>query len=401
MVVHDLLWLVLNLVSVTMLSSDTFSDAPLLPLSSVFDYTYLIFWNSFWTLCPVIAIGLFDRIVGSYTAFSASGVVTHELCRRSCIDCTPRVVSLWTGRKMVWSKVVHRLHARGCRTSKSMVIVLVEVNNDVRFYSQPSYSSSFSTGISLLPPGMMALMSLSMNSLRRWPSLQPPLPIYSTESILKFGLVGCSSLSSLGLSSSGHTRFVQAPFLITPSIINLTDIQQAVYSIISPGWFVTDVYGNDHFLFLSPNFYFSIFITVILALLPRCLYIAWSFGFHPNDLDILNWNYKMKPNMDLIHEAYLRQGEKEDARPPITPVTPNSATAGSLGRPSMHASQIDMSTGLRSQSRGYDFAQEENGVAIRRMQSNLSGVSPVKGRGGTLLRTLRNPLRRKHPQGEQ
>jgi phospholipid-translocating ATPase len=30
----------------------------------VFDYTYLLFWNSFWTLCPVIAIGVFDRIVG-------------------------------------------------------------------------------------------------------------------------------------------------------------------------------------------------------------------------------------------------------------------------------------------------------------------------------------------------
>ncbi len=32
---------------------------------SVFEYTYLIFWNSFWTLLPVIAIGLFDRIVGA------------------------------------------------------------------------------------------------------------------------------------------------------------------------------------------------------------------------------------------------------------------------------------------------------------------------------------------------
>jgi phospholipid-translocating ATPase len=184
----------------------------------------------------------------------------------------------------------------------------------------------------------------------------------------------------------------------------MTNIEQAIYSIISPGWFVTDVYGNDHFLFRSPIFWFSILVTVILALLPRYLYIAWSFGFRPNDLDILNWNYKLRPNMDLIHEAYLRQGETEEARPPITPVSPVSATAGPLGRPTMHASQIDMSTGMRSQSRGYDFAQEENGVAMRRMQSNLSGVlpqAPVKGRGGTILRSLRNPLRRKHPQGEQ
>ena len=32
----------------------------------VFEYTYLLFWNSFWTLAPVIGIGLFDRIVGMW-----------------------------------------------------------------------------------------------------------------------------------------------------------------------------------------------------------------------------------------------------------------------------------------------------------------------------------------------
>lgn len=282
------------------------------------------------------------------------------------------------------------------------IVFAAKVNNDARFYSLPSYSSSFSTRISLLPLGTMGSMSLSMNSPRRWPSLQPPLPICSTDSIPKLGLVGCSSLSSSALSSSGHTLYVLAPFFISTLTINLTDIQQAIYSIISPGWFVTDVYGNDHFLFRSPIFWFSILITVLLALLPRYLYIAWNFGFRANDLDILNWNYKVRPNMDLIHETYLRHGETEEARPPITPVTPHSATPGGpLGRPSMQASQIDMSTGLRSQSRGYDFAQEENGVAIRRIQSNLSGVSPsqtpVKGRN-TVLRSL---LRRKPPSGEQ
>jgi hypothetical protein len=32
--------------------------------SSVFEYTYLLFWNIFWTLLPVIALGLFDRDIG-------------------------------------------------------------------------------------------------------------------------------------------------------------------------------------------------------------------------------------------------------------------------------------------------------------------------------------------------
>jgi phospholipid-translocating ATPase len=71
----------------------------------------------------------------------------------------------------------------------------------------------------------------------------------------------------------------------------------------------------------------------------------------------------------------------------------------------MQGSQIDMSTGLRSQSRGYSFAQEENGIAMRRMQSNLSGVLPLeperKSRGTAILRSIRHPLRRKQPAGEQ
>lgn len=31
---------------------------------SVFEYTYLLWWNSFFTIAPVIAIGIFDRHAG-------------------------------------------------------------------------------------------------------------------------------------------------------------------------------------------------------------------------------------------------------------------------------------------------------------------------------------------------
>ena len=33
---------------------------------SAVEYTYLLFWNSIFTVLPVVAIGLFDRIVGAY-----------------------------------------------------------------------------------------------------------------------------------------------------------------------------------------------------------------------------------------------------------------------------------------------------------------------------------------------
>jgi hypothetical protein len=33
-------------------------------MPSVFEYTYILFWNSFWTIAPVIGIGVFDRVAG-------------------------------------------------------------------------------------------------------------------------------------------------------------------------------------------------------------------------------------------------------------------------------------------------------------------------------------------------
>lgn len=107
--------------------------------------------------------------------------------------------------------------------------------------------------------------------------------------------------------------------------------------------------------------------------------------------------------MDLIHEAHLRGGEQVEDRV-LDSAVARSESPTPLGRPSMQGSHIDMSTGLRSQSRGYSFAQEENGVAMRRMQSNLSGALPFtsarKSRKTALLHSIRHPLRRKQPPGE-
>jgi hypothetical protein len=49
---------------------------PLLLISevSVFEYTFLLWWNSFWTVAPAIAIGLFDRIVGMWSCTIVVGL---------------------------------------------------------------------------------------------------------------------------------------------------------------------------------------------------------------------------------------------------------------------------------------------------------------------------------------
>ena len=91
------------------------------------------------------------------------------------------------------------------------------------------------------------------------------------------------------------------------------------------------------------------------------------------------------------------------SRQDLQPSQPSTNPYGERPPAFAQASQIDMATGLRSQSRGFDFATEENGVAMRRMQSNLSGRHPLapiqerKRRPSTLLKSIRRPLRRKKP----
>ena len=33
-------------------------------ITSVMDYIFILFWNSLWTIAPVIGVGLFDRFLG-------------------------------------------------------------------------------------------------------------------------------------------------------------------------------------------------------------------------------------------------------------------------------------------------------------------------------------------------
>ena len=48
---------------VTLLLGQVCADSFLI---SAFDYIYILFWNSIWTIAPVIGIGLFDRFLGAF-----------------------------------------------------------------------------------------------------------------------------------------------------------------------------------------------------------------------------------------------------------------------------------------------------------------------------------------------
>ena len=152
--------------------------------------------------------------------------------------------------------------------------------------------------------------------------------------------------------------------------------RQAIYNVISPGWFVTSVYGNNDFLFRSAYYWLSLPLVVILSLAARCLSKAYKFAYHPNDIDIIRYIRKKDPQYDFSHEAAMHSSSiAYPFGPSSVPSHTRTNSAASLPRPSVDlrlASRTDMSTGARSIHRGFDFSTEENGIAIRRLQSNLS-----------------------------
>lgn len=161
---------------------------------------------------------------------------------------------------------------------------------------------------------------------------------------------------------------------------------------------MTDVYGNSQFLFPSAYFWLCQPLCVAVALLPRYLYRAWETGYAPGDLELLRYIRKTQPDLDMA--TALRRDHNDAAAPRSSlsrwrpssrmsrPMSVSSAPSGipgtgilamnhsvdtlSLDPRRTPVSRTDMSTGVRSVHRGFDFATEEGGVAMRRMQSNLS-----------------------------
>ncbi|KAH7889506.1 hypothetical protein F5I97DRAFT_1844721 [Phlebopus sp. FC_14] len=309
-----------------------------------FEYTYLLFWNSFWTLAPVLGIGLFDRIVDADVLMAFP-----ELYRY--------------GRERTWF------------TMKSFLIYMFDgIVQSVPLYFLITYTYFTTTS--------------------RTDGYGIALYEYSTTMV--FAAVIAVSLFT-GLNTNVWTGWVFFAVFIGIVLLWLFTV---VYNAISPGWFITDVYGNNHFLFPSAYFWLCQPLTVAIALLPRYLYRAWQLGYAPGDLELLRYIRKTQPDLDMA--AALRCDRREQTpwssssrwRPSSRmsrPLSVSSVPSGTpVGTPAMNRSEdnfsldprrgidprrlsrTDMSTGMRSIHRGFDFSTEEGGVAMRRMQSNLS-----------------------------
>jgi len=198
-----------------------------------------------------------------------------------------------------------------------------------------------------------------------------------------------------GLNTTAWTGWVVFAVTIGPILIWLFTV---VYSDIAPGWFYTDVFGNNHFLFRSAYFWFANIFVLVLCLLPRYLAKAIKTLYWPNDVEIIRSFQKSHPNVDIQNHPLLGGRFKlynEHGRA-ISHHTLQE-------RPELHrrsmGSRTDMATGLQSVHRGFDFTTEEDGGSIRRMQSNLSSRHEERQRSGQrkakLFSSLRRSMRRR------
>ncbi|KAF4608233.1 hypothetical protein EYR40_000577 [Pleurotus pulmonarius] len=316
----------------------------------VMEYTYLLFWNSFWTIAPVIAIGLFDRL-----ADDRELMAFPELYR--------------FGREGTWFSF------------KSFCIFMLD----------GVYQSAIIFFLILYAYKSPTSRTDGYDSY-----------LYEFSTTMVFAAVFTANCFN-GLNTNVWTGWVFFAVLLG---IVLLWAYTAIYSLISPGWFSTPVFGNDEFLFPSAYFWLCLPITIFLSLLPRYIHKAYMFGFAPNDIDILRYIRKHHPHIDLATQGRIPSGLHHMKRPASVVSRRTSRTESVMSipleliRPSMDArsaSRTDMATGITSVHRGFDFATEENGVAMKRMQSNLSerrtsSRQLASARGGQRHQTRRETL---------
>jgi len=210
-----------------------------------------------------------------------------------------------------------------------------------------------------------------------------------------------------GLNTSAWTGWVFFAVLIGPILIWLFTV---VYSDISPGWFYVAVFGNNRFLFRSAYFWLCNLFVFFICLLPRYLAKAAKLSFWPDDLDILRVIKKYNPDIDVASHPMLG-GHWRPMQAKSDPGGNSNNDIQQEQRPSIYSrpsvgSRTDMSTGLQYVHRGFGFLAEEDGVSIRRIQSNLSNRYAAREReresevhepersGHTLFPSLRKTLRR-------
>jgi phospholipid-translocating ATPase len=209
----------------------------------VLSYTYLLFWNVFWTLTPVLAIGLFDR--------------------NSDADILMAVPELYAyGRKGSYFglKIFLYYMLEGVFESAVVFFFIIYTydTTTTRTDGYDVYIYEMSTTMAIA--AVMVANAFHAINIRAW---------------------------------TGWTYFAIAlgPFLVW--------VYTAIFSIIPPSSFATGVYGNDVFLFRSAAYWFGWIYVFVIALLPRYLFLHIKLIYFPDKIDELRLVRKYHPEIDF------------------------------------------------------------------------------------------------------
>lgn len=208
----------------------------------VFAYVYLLFWNVFWTIAPVIAIGLFDRNIDADILMSLP-----ELYRY--------------GREQKYfgmGKFVYYLMEGWYQSAV------------IYFFLHFTYITTTTRGDGYNPY------------------------IYEMSTTMVIGAVMVANFFN-GLNVYSWNWWTFGAILLGPFLVW---VFTAIYSIIPPSSFYTGVYGNDVFLFRSAAYWFGWPFVLIIALLPRYLFKWFQQNIIPNDVDTMRLVRKYSPDVD-------------------------------------------------------------------------------------------------------
>ncbi|KAF5373624.1 hypothetical protein D9758_000973 [Tetrapyrgos nigripes] len=319
----------------------------------VFDYSYILFWNSIWTIAPVVGIGLFDRIL-DYRILMELPELYHF------------------GREKYWFSFRDFFIYMFDGVYQSVILY---------FFVMYTYTTTSS----------------------RTDGYDVYLYEWSTTSAVAAVMVADIFT---GMTATAWTWWLVFAVFIGIAIVWAYTL---IYSALSPSYEWTFTYGLYRLLCESAYFWLVILLVFILSLAPRYIAKAYKSVFAPDDLDIIRYIHKTDPYQDLSVAAQpgtqiaLGIGMNEmKQRRRTSRISAHAASrrasmqsqlsVTTIERPPAAvtdlrvASRTDMSTGMVSVDRGFDFATEEDGPAMRRIQTNLS-----ERRSSRLFESTTNP----------
>ena len=311
------------------------------------DYVYLLFWNAFWTVAAVIAIGIFDRNVDDRVLMEVP-----ELYARS-----------------------RKGNYFGMRLF--LIYMLDGLWQSAVLYFFYAYTYDTTTA--------------------RTDGFD--IQLYEWSTAMAIGSVLIANLFT-GLDARAWTWWMVVGIFLGPVLIF---IFAPIYAAFGPNTIWSYSFGNNYYLYRSAYFWFLGPLCAIACLLPRFLWKTYRVNYRPTDIDIIRMVHKNDNKHDFVRDPYMPGRRAAEAYgialPPPGGHARQSSTASADGLPETHPLQpissrassthYDMLTGEARPNRGYSFSQEdvssrpEKSKKTQRRKSIRDRLLP-----GTIRRTL-------------